>query len=459
MASSGPIPYYEIKSNSPLVQTWVSILIAVYGGALAVASPLCGYAADRISNRRLPLLLGLIALAGATVLLQLGSSIGILVLGRVLQGISAAVVWVVGLALLVDTVPQAELGQAMGLVFLAMSLGVLVGPLFGGFLFEKAGYNAVYAMAYGFIGFDIVLRLLMIENKPTARSEIDQTTEIVLDDTSSIETELEKMGPKTKDIEAGKEIIVQVNSSSSFPIPGSDSDSTQAPKKKRPAILVLLRSRRLLSCLWGVMAVATLGSQFDSVLPIHVSETFAWTSTAAGLAFLPITLTAFLSPIVGWGVDKIGPRWFAASGFAGLAIFEGVMGLVVKNSLSQKVLLCVLLGMIGICFDLIITPLMVEITAVVEAKEKQEPGIFGPKGAMAQAYGLFNTAWAVGSLVGPIWAGFVNERLGWQIMTTSLAVLSIVSIIPATIWTGGSILHIMPRGKKNRKADVEAVGH
>lgn len=61
-------------------------------------------------------------LLGATVMLCIGTSIGVLVVGRLLQGMSAAVVWVVGLALLVDTVGEKDVGQAMGeccvLVFL-----------------------------------------------------------------------------------------------------------------------------------------------------------------------------------------------------------------------------------------------------------------------------------------------------------------------------------------------------
>lgn len=136
---------------------------------------LCGWAADHLSNRRTPLLFGLLALAGATILLQLGRNIGVLILGRVLQGFSAAVVWVVGLAMLADTIPKSELGQAMGYVLIAMSLGVFLGPLLGGVVFERAGYNAVYAMAYVLIALDVVLRILLVEKKPVQQIDIAHT--------------------------------------------------------------------------------------------------------------------------------------------------------------------------------------------------------------------------------------------------------------------------------------------
>lgn len=97
------------------VQYWVSILVAVYGGACLLASPFCGWFADRSTSRRFPLLLGLLALTGATVMLHVGSSVGVLIAGRILQGISAAVVWTVGLALMVDTAKKQSVAQYMGI--------------------------------------------------------------------------------------------------------------------------------------------------------------------------------------------------------------------------------------------------------------------------------------------------------------------------------------------------------
>ena len=119
------------------VQSWVSVLLAVYGAALLVSSPFAGWYADRSSSRRLPLLFGLLALGGATVMLCLARTVALLVLGRILQGFSAAIVWTVGQALLVDTVGQKEIGQTLGWVSLSMTLGILVAPLIGGVVYNK----------------------------------------------------------------------------------------------------------------------------------------------------------------------------------------------------------------------------------------------------------------------------------------------------------------------------------
>ena len=136
-----PVIPFALSSRAGIspsdVQTWISVLLAVYGGALLVGAPICGWAADFYSSRRWSFLFGLVTLAGSTVLLTVGDSLGIIVAGRVLQGLSAAVVWVVGLALLSDTVGSAGIGAAMGWVSMAMSLAVLLAPLLGGIVFER----------------------------------------------------------------------------------------------------------------------------------------------------------------------------------------------------------------------------------------------------------------------------------------------------------------------------------
>jgi MFS family permease len=91
-----PVLPFALETRSHVekkrVQYWTSVLIAIYGAALLAFSPVCGYLADRGASRRSPLLLGLFALLGSTVLLNVGNSVGIVIAGRILQGASAAVV-------------------------------------------------------------------------------------------------------------------------------------------------------------------------------------------------------------------------------------------------------------------------------------------------------------------------------------------------------------------------------
>lgn len=98
------------------VQSYVSGLLAAYAGASVVCSIPVGIIADRTNARRTPFLCGLVALLGATLMLALGQNIATLIIARILQGTSAAVVWTVGLAMVMDTVGPENLGKVIGTV-------------------------------------------------------------------------------------------------------------------------------------------------------------------------------------------------------------------------------------------------------------------------------------------------------------------------------------------------------
>ena len=402
------------------VQHWISVLLAVYGAALLALSPICGWLADRSSSRRLPLLFGLLALGGATILLCLGRSIAALVIGRLLQGFSAAVVWTVGLALLVDTVGQQGIGQAIGYITLAISLAILVGPLLGGVVYGRAGYYPVYYMAFALIFLDILLRLLLVEKKVATKWAVGVT---------------QKDGTGTEKVVAPKVSLMPAPDEA---VP-KETKITESRRSRLPPIITLLASRRLDAALWGCLTQAAIMTAFDSVLPLRVKNLWGWDSTGAGLIFLAIVVPSFTAPVIGKYSDKYGPRWFTVMGFVLGCPILTLLRFVDHDSLGQKVLVCALLALLGIVLNMALTPLMAEITYVVEAKEKHNPGLYGEKGAYAQAYGLFNSAFAAGTLIGPIWGGFVLQKAGWATMVWTLGLLSIVCAVPAAIWTGGLI--------------------
>lgn len=55
---------------------------------------------ERYDVRRMPLIIGLVALLGSQVMLMEAPNYWVMVLARILQGVSSSMVWIVGLALL-----------------------------------------------------------------------------------------------------------------------------------------------------------------------------------------------------------------------------------------------------------------------------------------------------------------------------------------------------------------------
>ncbi|KAL4867184.1 major facilitator superfamily domain-containing protein [Aspergillus spectabilis] len=399
-------------------QRWTSVLLSLYAAALLLAScshkqqaPL-GYVADRMSSRRLPLLLGLLALAGSTALLCVGTTVGLWVAGRICQGLSAAVVWAVGFALLRDTISPEKFGRAGGILGMASSVGSMTGPLLGGVLYQRGGYYAVYGLAFGVIGVDVVFRFLLIEKRQAAKWLAASQLQPDLLDRSSAAVD-------GHSAESELEVIRQLQ-------PSSESVPSVRTSGWRLTSL-LLRSPRLGSVLGGYMVIALIGASFNTVLPLFVEETFA-----APHAF---------DPLVGRIIDhnQRSSRYFAAGALMLSVPVYVLLRFVARNSIDQKVLLCALLALIGLSLAACLPPLMLEVSCELNHIEERDPSLFNKGGATAQAYGMLNSAWATGNLVRPYLAGYVKQSAGWGTVAWVLALVAGIAAVPLFLYLGGWI--------------------
>lgn len=315
----------------------------------------------------MPLLLGLFALCGSTIMLMLARNVTLMIVGRILQGFSGSIVWTVGIALLVDTVGEKEIGEVLGWIALSLSLGILVAPLVGGVLYDKSGYYAVYYVAFALIALDIVLRLVLVEKK-IARQWLDDGPVA----TRHVQTGSD--GKVNSDVKSSESQIAEEkkaetgsgnNTSNEERVGGTPADKISPDcisgpipviatrRSKYPPILTLLKSRRLLAALWGCIIQGSLLTAIDSVIPLFVQETFGWNSIGAGLIFLAVIIPGFLAPVVGWISDRHGPRWLCVFGFIFQIPFWILLRFVTHNSIRQKVLLCALLALIGFALNLV----------------------------------------------------------------------------------------------------------
>ena len=80
---------------------------------------------------------------------------------------------------------------------------------------------------------------------------------------------------------------------------------------------------------------------------------------------------------------------------------------------------------------MIVSPVAADLSAVVEEKERADPNAFGPGGAYAQAFALFNCSMAAGTLFGPVVAGAIVERHGWGAMNAAMGVFAFSGAVPA----------------------------
>lgn len=288
---------------------------------------------------------GLAALLGSTFLLCFGRSEAVLIVARVFQGISAAVVWTVGLALIVDTVGEARVGQAMAYASSAMSMGLILGPVLGGVLYDKRGYYAAFGLAFALIGFDFVLRVILVEKKIAVRYEnIDGST-------SGDTTQAIKLQP----VQPAEPL--ETNEIA----PRASSPILSVRKTRIPPIIRILKFPRLLVALFLSFVQALILSAFDATLPLYLNALFnftaleagtcpCWLDLMAGLVYMAIALPVFfISPLAGWLCDRFGPKIPAVAGLLFSVPFLVLLRLphASTDQAGQVAILCVILALLG----------------------------------------------------------------------------------------------------------------
>lgn len=358
------------------------------------------------------------ALAASTLLFALGHTLLTLVIARLLQGLSSAIVTTIGSTLIFDRVGKDGIGQAMGLTSMSLNLGILLGPVVGGLLYEYEGYFHVFIPAFGLVAVDIVLRLLVIVEQRTFSRPI-------LQDSAGAGT--------CSDGNHGSETTFNRSSShtESEPLLRKKAVSTDAN-----SLLVLLSSPRFVVAIAGLFILNSFTGGFDSVLPVYVRDKFRLGSSHVSVLFLAMTVPLLLSPISGRITDRHGAKWPAVSGLMLIVPSLILLRIVDNDNGSPFMQLAALMAAIGLALAIAIPPLITEVSSAVEQIELANPGIFGPSGAYGQAYGLLGSAFAGGALVGPLYAGFVRDWLGWKVMSLSMGILGAITLLSVLTVTG-----------------------
>ncbi len=102
-----------------------------------------GRLGDILGRRRL-LLAGIALFTAASVLCGLAPTLGFLIAARAVQGLGAAVMLALTIALVGETVPKETTGSAMGMLGTMSAIGTALGPSFGGGLIAGLGWRAIF---------------------------------------------------------------------------------------------------------------------------------------------------------------------------------------------------------------------------------------------------------------------------------------------------------------------------
>jgi EmrB/QacA subfamily drug resistance transporter len=121
----------------------VQWIVLAYLLAITTLIVSVGRLGDIIGRRRL-LLAGLLLFTVASVLCGMAPTLWLLVATRAAQGIGAAIMMALTMALVRETVPKAKTGSAMGLLGTMSAIGTALGPSLGGALIAGLGWRAIF---------------------------------------------------------------------------------------------------------------------------------------------------------------------------------------------------------------------------------------------------------------------------------------------------------------------------
>ena len=124
----------------------VATLVTVYLGAVAIAVPISGSVGDRFGHRR-AFLVGVAGFALASLGAALAPAFEVLIVARVLQAASGALVSTSSVALVRALAPPSRRGEAFGMFDMLVSTSAAVGPLVGGLIVGAFDWRAMFLLA------------------------------------------------------------------------------------------------------------------------------------------------------------------------------------------------------------------------------------------------------------------------------------------------------------------------
>ena len=436
------------------LQRWTSILLAAYGAGAIVGAPVTAYCADRASSRRTVFFSGLVTLAASMLAFSVGRSMAVLIVGRFIQGASAASVNSVGLAIVADAFSDQGIGLAMGFLDTSMALGTVSGPVVGGLVYHYYDYGSVFLTAYILIALDLAFRLLMLERNREVyldpqdhdhqpRVENPRNTEYwpngSLNETSCLVSSHASYGAILDDSSSVTDVTPSESSSVTSALDAEQESLSETSSNPRHSqMMELLLMPRMQVCLLGDFMYNVILNGLESVLPLQMKTVFGFNSKDIALILLMLAIPSFGGLVIGHLGDKFGPRRLVSLGFAGISPLLVSLRIMAQPNFDRVTLLCVLLLMIGGCLILIITPLFMEVTYLMDDRAaKLQYCNTRPKKGYAQAYALMSMACACGTLCGPLLGGLVNY-VGFSSWTLGAGLLCALTSFPSFIFLGGA---------------------
>ncbi|MFF0740452.1 MFS transporter [Streptomyces sp. NPDC004111] len=155
----------SIGSSFTVSDGMAGLMMTMPGFLAAVSAPVVTVATGRI-DRRTVLAAFVLLLALANLLAAVAPDYGLVLVSRVMVGVTIGGFWSIGAGLAGQLVPAGSVGRATSVIFSAVPLGSVLGVPLGTFIGDVAGWRTAFLAMGGFTLAVLVLLLLVLPPLP-----------------------------------------------------------------------------------------------------------------------------------------------------------------------------------------------------------------------------------------------------------------------------------------------------
>ena len=121
-----------------------------------------GRLGDLIGRKKV-FLTGFVIFTAGSLLCGFAGSVSQIIVFRVVQGLGATMILALNFAVATEAFPKNERGKAMGVLASVVSLGVIAGPVIGGFLVDYASWRWIFLinLPIGALGIYFILKYIL----------------------------------------------------------------------------------------------------------------------------------------------------------------------------------------------------------------------------------------------------------------------------------------------------------
>ncbi|HEY9106791.1 MAG TPA: MFS transporter [Roseateles sp.] len=283
---------------------WVVLAYLLATTTLIVGA---GRLGDLLGRRRL-LLAGTALFTLASALCAAAPTLPLLIAARALQGVGAAAMMALTMAMVGAALPKAQAGRAMGLQGTMSAVGTALGPSLGGVLIAAFGWPAVFAvnLPLGLMALALIWRCLPVDRGQGGTADFDVHATLWLALTlAAYALAMTRHVSLLAVAAAGLLMFLRSQARAASPLLRLD-------RLRDPALSAGLAMNAIVSAV--MMATLVVG-------PFHLGGTLGLGAAAVGaLMSIGPALSAFSGVPAGRLVDRFGSRRIAQLGLAAMAL-------------------------------------------------------------------------------------------------------------------------------------------